>query len=202
MRRSSPLVIAIGALSLAGCNGGTPTPSPAAPEAAPATQGPPPLRDVTAAVGIDFRYHNGRSDARYMPEIMGAGAALFDADNDGDLDLYLIQGGPLDDTDVPRQDRFLRNDLSETGTLGFTDVTDAAGIPATAYGMGVATGDVDGDGNIDLYLTNLGANVLLRNRGDGTFEDITQAAGAEDALWSVPTTFLDIDGDGDHDLFV
>ena len=173
--------------------------------------------DAALAANLDFVYFNGMSGEHYFNEIMGGGAALFDFDNDGDLDLYLLQGrmiGPnatLEDAllppppGTPLTDRLYRNDLepgAAGATLRFTDVTDTSGIEAAGYGMGVATGDFDNDGWMDLYVTNFGSNQLLRNRGDGTFDDVTAASGADDPRWSVAATFFDFDRDGWLDLYV
>jgi len=178
-------------------------------DATAAISAPPPATpfvDVTQSAGLIFTHDNGASEQFYMPEIMGSGVALFDADNDGDLDLYLVQGGPLRDEASSPGDRLLRNDLGTSvdgaSVLKFTDITESAGIPSGGIGMGVTSGDIDGDGHVDLYVTNFGANRLLRNRGDGTFEDVTATSGTADELWSVPATFFDMDNDGDHDLFV
>lgn len=183
-----------------------------------------PLIDVAESSGLDFVHFNGATGKRWMAEVMGAGVALFDYDLDGDLDVYLVQGGPLAPGEtvedaltapqhpVPLSDRLYRNDLEVRAdgsrVLVFTDVTEASGLSTLArgYGMGVATGDVDGDGAPDLYVTRLGENLLLHNRGDGAFEDYTEAAGGTAGLgeprWSVPAVFFDRDGDGDLDLFV
>jgi len=178
------------------------------------------LVDRAAETGLDFVHFNGATGKRWMAEVMGAGAALLDYDLDGDLDLYLVQGAPLAPGEriedalvpprhpVPLADRLYRNDLEirPDGSRGlvFTDVTEASGVAelARGYGMGVATGDFDGDGWVDLYVTCLGENLLLRNRGDGTFEDATAAAGVGESRWSVPAVFFDREGDGDLDLFV
>jgi hypothetical protein len=174
--------------------------------------------DGTAAAGLDFFHFNGMTGRFYMPENMGAGGALFDFDNDGDLDLYLIQGS-LMGPDVgleaavepprhplPLTDRLYRNDLSVDAegrvVVRFSDVTDRAGLPHAGHGMGAASGDFDNDGWIDLYLTRFGSNLLLRNRGDGTFEEVTARAGVDDRRWSVPAVFFDFDRDGWLDLFV
>ena len=176
--------------------------------------------DRAAAVGVDFVHFNGMSGEFYSAEIMGPGGALLDVDNDDDLDIYLVQGqmlGPgktLDDAlfTPPSQtgrsltDRLYRNDLEihpdGTRTLRFTDVTERSGLGVRSYGMGVATGDVDNDGWVDLYRTGLGANQLFRNNGDGTFTDVTERTGTSDPRWSVSASFVDIDRDGWIDLYV
>jgi hypothetical protein len=183
----------------------------------PATaQGPISFRDATEAAGLDFRHFNGMVGELYFSEMMGSGVALVDYDRDGDLDLYLVQGAmlgpdqPLEAALAPPHgepvDRLYRNDQAPgpngAPRLTLVDVTGAAGLREGGYGMGVAVGDVDNDGWPDLYVTNLGPNALLRNRGDGTFEDVTTAAGVGDDGWGVPATFLDVDGDGWLDLFV
>jgi hypothetical protein len=139
-----------------------------------------------------------------MPKSWVRGA-LIDYDNDGDLDVYLIQGTLLqDDKKVlfPRPpgwkagNRLFRNMLSETGKLQFVDVTEAAGVGHVGYGMGAATGDYDNDGFQDLYVTNFGHNVLYHNNGNGTFTDVTSEAGVDDPRWSSSAAFLDYDADG------
>ncbi len=173
--------------------------------------------DRAAAAGLDFVHVNGMSGELYLAEIMGAGVALFDYDNDGDLDVYAVQGGALPRRGAARVgtptrgagDRLYRNDVQPgaPAALHFTDVTEqsgiaAAGIAAASYGMGVAAGDVDNDGWVDLYLTRLGADVLLHNNRNGTFTDVTKRAGIADAAWSVSASFLDFDRDGWLDLYV
>ena len=174
--------------------------------------------DRTEQAGIDFEHVNGMSGEFYFVEMMGPGAALFDFDNDGDLDVYLIQGQPLaprapgDPAVASRRDpsgltdRLYRNDLEihadGTRTLRFTDVTEASGLAKRSYGMGVATGDIDNDGWVDLYRTRLGVNQLFRNNGDGTFADITERSGTGDPSWGVSASFADIDRDGWLDLYV
>jgi hypothetical protein len=134
-----------------------------------------------------------------MPEVMGSGGALFDYDNDGDLDVFLVQGGPFAGAggDAPTS-RLFRNE----GKLRFTDVTSAAGVGLRTYGMGAAIGDYDNDADLDLFVTSFGAETLYRNNGNGTFTDVTRDAGVSDALWSTSAAFVDYDGDGDLDLFV
>ncbi len=174
--------------------------------------------DAASKAELNFVHFNGMSGAHYFPEMMGAGGAVFDYDNDGDLDIYLLQGTMLGDDktladalfplagDTPLTDRLFRNDCPTPRTrctsLSFTDVTDASGIDANGYGMGVAAADIDNDGFIDLYVMNFGSNQLWRNQGNGQFEDITASAGVDDARWSVSASFVDIDADGLLDLYV
>ncbi len=170
-----------------------------------------------AASGLAFTHVNGMSGALYDAEIFAPGVALFDYDNDGDLDVYLVQGqmlGKNTRTDPaaeaasrqPLMDRLFRNDLTVaadgTRTLRFTDVTSASGINVVSYGMGAAAGDIDNDGWTDLYLTRLGRNVLLHNNGDGTFTDVSRHSGTDDPAWSVSAAFVDVDRDGWLDLYV
>ena len=133
------------------------------------------FKETARASGLDFVHFNGMSGELYFPELMGSGVALFDYDNDGDLDVYLVQGQLLDDNKVaddaifppsqplPVTDRLYRNDSRQGRTLKFTDVTAAADIRVTSYGMGVVSGDIDNDGWIDLYITAFGENSLLKN---------------------------------------
>ncbi len=208
---------------LLACNAGDPAPSTsrssevAAPVAAVALGGY--FEDATEAAGLDFVHFNGMSGDFTMAEEMGAGGALFDFDNDGDLDLYLVQGRMLGDKlleaatfqprhGLPLSDRLYRNELVPTGSFGFVDITESIGLHATGFGMGVAVADVDNDGWPDLYTTNVGPNQLLRNRGVGTdgihrgFEDVTTASGTNDPGFSVPAVFFDFDRDGWLDLYI
>jgi hypothetical protein len=177
-----------------------------------------PFVDRAQDVGIDFEHFAGVSGEWYIPEISGPGCAFVDYDNDGDLDVYLIQGAMLGEGKRPEEatfppqegyplrDRLYRNDMevADDGTvrLRFTEVTEEAGIEATGYGVGVVTGDYDNDGWIDLFLTNFGGNELWRNRGDGTFEEVIAKAGIDDPRWSAGAAWLDLDRDGWLDLFV
>ncbi len=174
----------------------------------------PLFREAAEDVGLMFYHFAGTTGQYYMPEIMGAGVALFDYDNDGDLDVYLVQGTMFDPTQDPRSARFppppgwkpgnrlFRNLLSETGKLAFVDVTERAGIGHIGYGMGVAVGDYDNDGFQDLYVTNFGHNILYHNNGDGTFTDVTVQARVDDPRWSTSASWVDYDHDGRLDLFV
>ncbi|MGD9386989.1 MAG: CRTAC1 family protein [Gammaproteobacteria bacterium] len=166
--------------------------------------------DVAGPAGVDFVYRNGMTGEFWFPEIMGGGVALLDYDNDGRLDIYLVQGGLMPGTEgdpaAAGGDRLYRNESSrdEDGHWlpRFRDVTSDAGIEAHGYGMGVATGDYDADGFTDLYVLNLGDNQLWRNNGDGTFSDRTVEAGVNDPGWSVSGSFGDLDGDGRPELVV
>ncbi|MHC4548721.1 MAG: CRTAC1 family protein [Planctomycetota bacterium] len=169
------------------------------------------FKDVTRASGVDFRHRfGGTGEPTRIVEATGPGVALFDADGDGDLDLYLVNGGWLEGISKDEQakqaiNRLYRND----GQLKFTDVTAPSGTGDAGYGMGCVAADYDGDGDVDLYVTNYGPNVLYRNRGDGTFEDVTATAGVAGPerlggwiKWSTNAVFFDADGDGDLDLHV
>ena len=165
--------------------------------------------DVAKDSGIDFTHTNGDSGGYYIAEIMATGCGWFDYDNDGDLDVYLLQGYDLSakEREKPlRTDRFYRNDLvvkpDGTQVLRFTDVTTESRIGGERYGMGVAAGDYDNDGWIDLYVANFDTNLLLHNNGDGTFTDVTEKSGAVEHRWSISSSFVDFDKDGWLDLFV
>jgi len=162
-----------------------------------------PFTDITAAAGVDFVHNNGARGDKLLPETMGGGVAFFDYDNDGDADLLLINSAPWPDDPNPPSPpptmKLYRND----GGGRFEDVTAAVGLDATFYGMGVAVGDVDGDGWRDVFITAVGSNRLYRNV-EGRFQDVTASAGvAGDAVaWSSSVGFFDYDRDGDLDLFV
>jgi hypothetical protein len=200
------------ALLAASCGGQNPSQPPADTPRSPAAKADW-FVDRAAETGLDFVHFNGLVGRFHQPEIMGAGAGLFDYDNDGDLDVYLVQSGtlapgtPLIAPPAVIEDRLYRNDLDirpdGTRLLRFTDVTGASGIRTRGYGMGAAAGDVDNDGDVDLYVTGFGRNQLFRNNGDGTFSDISAASGTSDPdSWGVSSAFVDFDRDGWLDLFV
>jgi hypothetical protein len=197
-RRASACACAVAIAGLASiCVSCGRAPTPARPEA----KGPIQLRDVSAETGITFRHTDGSSGRRYIVEPMSAGLALFDYNGDGRIDVYFLNGKPLPgaSTDEIPTNALYRND----GDWRFTDVTEAAGVGDTGFGLGVTAGDYDNDGHADLYLNNFGPNVLYHNNGDGTFTDVTQKAGvANGNLVGAGACFLDIEGDGDLDLYV
>ena len=159
------------------------------------------FRDATSASHVFFTHDWGATPERHLPETMGAGAAIFDANHDGHLDLYFVQGGafpPGSGEEQPTNQLF----LGQEG-MRFFDATTRSGDAAhTGYGMGVAVGDVNGDGFEDLFVTNFGPDVLLVNDGTGRFTDVTAKSGIEDDRWTAGAAFFDADGDGDQDLYV
>ncbi|MYJ75498.1 MAG: CRTAC1 family protein [Gammaproteobacteria bacterium] len=158
------------------------------------------FQEAAAARGIDFHHRSGFRGRHLMPEIMGGGVALSDVDGDGDLDLYLVQSGSLHPDEAPGTiDRSNRLYFNEAGAF---EARDGHGAGDRGYGLGVAAGDYDNDGDVDLYVTNYGPNVLLQNDGRGNFEDVTQASGVGDPGYSTAATFADLDADDDLDLFV
>lgn len=179
--------------------------------AGPAPDAPRPVfSDETARSGINFRHHGNPTSHKYLIETMCGGVALLDYDNDGLLDIFLVNGGAfrvegkhgrIDRSRPEYWNRLYRNNGDGT----FTDVTEKAGVSgagSTDFGMGAAVGDYDNDGDADLYVTNFGRNVLYRNNGDGTFTDVTERAGVAAGGWSISAGFLDYDNDGWLDLFV
>jgi len=168
----------------------------------------PVFEDVTAKSGIRFKHESSRTSQKYLPESMGAGVAMFDYDNDGWLDLFFVNGSRLKDpmphgaspekSDPRYWNRLYRNNCDGT----FTDMTERAGLQGRLYGMGVATGDYDNDGKVDLLVTNLGGNILYHNNGDGTFTDVTDKAGVGGSGWCTGACFVDYDRDGWLDLII
>ncbi|MDT7540235.1 MAG: enediyne biosynthesis protein [Acidobacteriota bacterium] len=150
--------------------------------------------------GITWTHNNAMSSERYLPETVGAGCVFFDYDNDGWMDIYLVNSGPSDFY-APKQP--LKNALYHNNHDGtFTDVTDKAGVAGGTFGMGATAGDYDGDGRQDLYVTAYGRNTLYHNNGDGTFTDVTTKAGVAAPGWSTCAVWFDYDRDGKLDLFV
>ncbi len=157
------------------------------------------FEESAQARGIDFEWVSGHNERFYFPEIMGGGAALFDMDTDGDLDIYLVQAGRIDEEERPPNQLYENQGPVDAGR--FANITAESGAGDRGYGMGVAAGDFDDDGRVDLYVTNVQANVLLRNAGDMHFEDVTQTAGVGDPVWTASAGFVDYDADGDLDLY-
>jgi hypothetical protein len=150
--------------------------------------------------GISFVHASGSSPQKYLPESTGAGCAFLDYDNDGWMDIYLVNSGPCDfwTPTKPLRNALYRNNRDGT----FTDVTEKAGVPGGGYGMGAAVGDYNGDGFPDLYVTQYGRSILYRNNGDGTFTDVTEKAGVAAPGWASSAVWFDYDNDGRLDLFV
>ena len=154
--------------------------------------------DEATERGIDFIWKSGAEGKHHMPEIIGGGVALIDVDGDNDLDLYFVQGGSM--FSIGKEQNANQLFINENGD--FINTTDHSGSGDMGFGMGVASGDVDNDGDLDLYITNFGKDSLLRNEGNGTFTDVTIHAGFTDEGWTTGSVFFDFDRDGDLDLFV
>jgi hypothetical protein len=181
------LLAASAAALVVGC-GESPSP--------PSGPGPPPwFEDVTAARGLDFLHDAGPAGTYFMPQIIGSGCALFDYDNDGRLDIYLLHnGGPKSSS---------RNRLFHQEPDGrFHDISAGSGLDIAGYGMGVAIGDVNNDGYPDVFVSEYGGAHLFLNVGQGRFREVTQDAGIEHLLWGVSCAFVDYDRDGWLDLVV
>ena len=164
---------------------------------------PPIFVDVTEEAGIHFKHNSGKTEHKHIIETMGSGVVFFDYDADGDADLYFVNSGRIPQTRQNVQLAQLGNVLYRNeGDGRFTDVTELSGIGDTGYGMAAAAGDIDNDGDADLYVANFGQDVLYRNNGDGTFTNITETAGIDNPLWGIAVVYLDFDVDGDLDIFV
>src|SRR5205814_874368 len=153
-----------------------------------------------ATSGISWVHVSGQSPEMYLPETVGPGCAFLDYDNDGWMDIYLVNSGPCD---FYQPSQTLGNALYKNNRDGtFTDVTKAAGVDGSTFGMGVAVGDYDNDGFPDLFVTAYGRCILYHNNGDGTFTDVTAKAGVAAPGWSTSAVWFDYDNDGRLDLFV
>jgi hypothetical protein len=164
--------------------------------------------DVTASLRVRFQHAAPHTSKKYLVETMGSGVALFDYDNDGRLDLYLVNGAKLDDPTpigaIPKktEPKYWNRLFHQKSDGTFEDVTEKAGLQGAGYGMGVAVGDYDNDGFEDLFVTGYGGNHLYHNNGDGTFTDVTDKAGVSGGGWSTSAAWVDLDGDGLLDLIV
>ncbi len=164
--------------------------------------------DITAASGVRFQHIATHTSKKYLMETMGAGVALFDYDNDGRLDIFLINGAPLTDPTpkgtIPQKagPKYWNRLFHQKRDGTFEDVTEKAGLQGVGYGMGVAVGDYDNDGYEDLFVTAYGGNKLYHNNGDGTFSDVTEQAGVGGSGWSTSAAWVDLDNDGRLDLVV
>jgi hypothetical protein len=173
-----------------------------------AAPSPSQFTDVTGSSGITFRHAASKTSVKFLPETMGGGVAIFDADGDGRLDLFFTNGAaistqtssnrPAEKHDPRFWNRLYRN----LGGWKFEDVTERAGVRGTRYDFGAAVADYDNDGDVDLLVTGLGGNTLFRNNGNGTFTDVTSAARAAVSGWSSSAAFVDYDHDGHLDLYV
>jgi enediyne biosynthesis protein E4 len=164
--------------------------------------------DITAVSSVRFQHVASHTSRKYLPETMGSGVALFDYDNDGRLDIFLVNGAPLSDPTpkgtIPEKTgpKYWNRLFHQKSNGTFEDVTEKAGLQGTGYGMGVAVGDYDNDGFEDLYVTAYGGNKLYHNNGDGTFTDMTSQAGVGGSGWSTSAAWVDLDNDGLLDLVV
>ena len=176
--------------------------------AAPQATSPVQFTDITEASGINFRHAASPTSQKYLIETMGAGVAMLDYDNDGRLDLYFTNGARLDDpmpkgaTPDKSDPRFWNRLYHQRADGKFEDVTERAGVQGAGYCMGVAVGDYNADGFVDLYVTAYGGSILYRNNRDGTFTDVTKAAGVSVNGWPTSAGWLDYNRDGRLDLFV
>lgn len=178
--------------------------TPQVADIAPKAQSPLFL-ERASQTGLIFNHNNGATGDYQVPEIMGSGVGLIDVDSDGDLDVVFVQGGELNlkqDRNEASSHRLFRNEFYPTGELRFTDISADSNLTMNSFGMGVASGDVDNDGDVDLYITAFGENAMFRNVGNGRFENITRMSGTAMHLWSSSASFCDYDADGDLDLYI
>ncbi|MFM7836668.1 MAG: FG-GAP repeat domain-containing protein, partial [Planctomycetaceae bacterium] len=188
-----------------------PVAGPATKTALPAARSGPqieipaiPFTEITQAAGIDFVHENGAEGEKLLPETMGGGGAFFDFDNDGDQDLLCVNSGIWPWAAQKPAQTPVSALYANDGAGRFTNVTAGSGIDVAMYGNGVACGDVDNDGDVDLFISCLGPNHLFLNAGQGHFRDVTEMAqvAGDAAAWSTSCGFIDIENDGDLDLFV
>ena len=210
--RSRCLILAA-AVCLAGCDAAAsrapaepPPPSQVRSESAETTLAAPDpapqFVDIAKQAGLTTILYCGGPNKDHLLESVGSGGAFIDYDNDGRLDIYLVNGWELEE-EPSRVKTKGRNVLYRNrGDGTFEDVTERAGVGDSGWGVGVCAGDYNNDGHVDLYVTNFGPNVLYRNKGDGTFEDVARSAGVADAGWGEGAAFFDADRDGDLDLYV
>ncbi len=170
----------------------------APPHRPPLSDTPNSFPDISDAAGLTFVHDAGIDGSYFMPEIVGAGVVLFDHDGDGDLDIYLVDGGPHSGTVSEATNRL----YSQEADGRFVERTRESGLGDTGYGMGAALGDIDNDGDLDLFVSNYGPDALYRNDGDGSFSNITDSSGISGDHWSTSACFLDYDDDGLLDLYV
>lgn len=157
--------------------------------------------EITDQVRLNFIHDAGVDGSYFMPESIGSGGGFLDYDSDGDLDIYLLNGDRRDNQNL--KDNTFKNRLFRQEADGtFTDVTESAGLSGRGYGMGLAVGDMDNDGDTDIYVSNYGPDILYRNNGDGTFTDITKEAGIHNSKWGSSAVFFDYDQDGFLDIYV
>ena len=162
----------------------------------------PGFAEVAEQAGLDFAHVNGMVGERWIVETVGAGVGVLDFDGDGRLDIWLVQGGPLAERSAALPGDRLFRSVGGDGALRFEDITEKSGVRATDYGMGIATGDMDNDGDADVFIANFGPNRLFENVGGGVFRDVTAKAGLAGVAWSVSGSWADVDGDGLLDLYV
>ena len=159
--------------------------------------------NIAAGAGLEFQHTDGKSEMRFFNEYLGAGGGFFDYNNDGHLDIYLVNGIPQTDESKHSQSSTPTNALYRNNGDGtFSNVTTSTGVGDTGYGVGAAVGDFDNDGDLDLYVTNYGPNAFYRNNGDGTFEEASENVGVANTQWGASCAFADVDNDGYLDLYI
>ncbi len=201
-RHRGLLLLLAGTLPV-GCGGGDTGSNRDQPAASAADPAAPWFEDVSGPAGVDFMWKSGHESRFLMPEIIGGGVALLDIDGDEDLDLYFVQGGQIERAlQIPPANEIGNQLFRNDGDWTFVDISEGSGADDRGYGQGVATGDYDNDGDLDLYVTNVGANTLLRNDGNGQFVDVSVTSGTNHPGWGASAAFLDYDEDGWLDLYV